>query len=69
MKTKALQFGKALSAALFVLLLSVVGMTKADPVDEKTAHKAAQSFLNAKMGNYPKIVLINFAENLEWHDH
>ena len=29
MKAKALQFGKAMSAALFVLLLSVAGMKNA----------------------------------------
>ena len=42
MKAKALQFGKAMSAALFVLLLSVAGMTKT----------LAQSFTPGNL-NYP----------------
>ena len=47
MKEKSLQFGKALRVALFVLLLNVVGMTKADPVDISTAREVAMKFMNA----------------------
>ncbi len=47
MQTKDLQPKKALRAALFFLLLSVVGMTKANPVDLQTAREVAMKFINA----------------------
>jgi hypothetical protein len=47
MQTKDLQPKKALRAALFFLLLSVVGMTKANPVDMQTAREVAMKFINA----------------------
>ena len=52
--------GKWLS--IIILLLVITYGVKANPVDKKTANKAAQSFLTSKMGSYPKIDLIDFAE-------
>ena len=47
MKAHASKIGKAMCAALFVLLLNVVGMTKANPVDMSTAREVAMKFMNA----------------------
>ncbi len=44
---RILQLKKALRAALFVLLLNVVGMTKANPVDMSTAREVAMKFMNS----------------------
>ena len=44
---RILQLKKALRAALFVLLLNVVGMTKADPVGMSTVREVAMKFMNA----------------------
>ena len=47
MKNKILQMKRVLSAALFVLLLSVTGMTKANPVDLRTVREVGMKFMNA----------------------
>ena len=46
MKHKCLLWKRALRAALFILLLSVVGMTKANPVDMSTAREVGMKFMN-----------------------
>ena len=47
MNVMILRSEKALRAALFVLLLGVVGMTKANPVDMRTVREVAMKFMNA----------------------
>ena len=47
---------------IMLLLLTATFAAQASPVDMNTAYKAAQSFLNSKMGNCPEIELIDFAE-------
>ena len=46
MNLKSLQFGKAMSAALFVLLLYTAGVTKANPVDITAVREVAIKFMN-----------------------
>ena len=60
-KTQNLTNKKHFFAFIFIMLMSAYGM-RANPIDIKTASKAARSFLNAKMGNCPQINLIEFAE-------
>ena len=66
MKIKLLQhkfnmkWGRVIS--LIVLLLAFTSGAKSNPIDVRTANKAARSFLNAKMGSCPQINLIEFVE-------
>ena len=65
MKIKLLQnkFSIRVRKLSFMMLLLVFTIgANANPVDMKTAHKAAQSFFNSKMGSNPEIELIDFAE-------